>query len=521
MQPTLYKKQPKIGRTQPVEIIKLLLKGAKSMNNNFSDNIKKIRKENHLSQEQLAEELGVSRQAISKWESGSAYPEMDKIISICKKYNVNIDDLLHKDIKELKGEEETKYSINKYVEEFFKFITDSINMFVRMKFKDKCKCIFEQVIIALILWGVCSVIFGLLSTILSHTPLQYVPVVYKNVGAFLGSVYGLVSFIVCIIIMIRVFKDRYLNYYQQEIVEKEKEETKTIENRDQKLDLKPESKIIVRDPKHSDYHFLKGLLKVFLFFVKLVVLEILVGLCMALVCVGIGIVFSFLVAKTGLFFIGCLLGCLSSGVALIVVIVFLFNFVFNRKTNKKLMIWSFVASILVVGLSIGMVAVGSIGFDFINKPKETKTDTFEIDMNENSFISNHHSVDYIIDDIDNIRVEIDSDKLLTSSYTVNANGSIYFYSYADEPMKLVREELKGLNEKKIYPFYSDFTNIKIYANSSNIEKLKNNSDNYYNDLKRYSDENQELREELENVKYELEEKTQELNSLKEEAKIEE
>ena len=168
-----------------------------------------------------------------------------------------------------------------------------------------------------------------------------------------------------------------------------------------------------------------------------------------------------------------------------------------------------------------MVAVGSIGFDFINKPKETKTDTFEIDMNENSFISNHHSVDYIIDDIDNIRVEIDSDKLLTSSYTVNANGSIYFYSYADEPMKLVREELKSLNEKKIYPFYSDFTSIKIYANSSNIEKLKNNSDNYYNDLKRYSDENQELREELENVKYELEEKTQELNSLKEEAKIEE
>ena len=65
------------------------------MNNEFSENIKKIRKENHLSQEQLAEELGVSRQSISKWESGAAYPEMDKIIYICKKYNVNIDDLLH------------------------------------------------------------------------------------------------------------------------------------------------------------------------------------------------------------------------------------------------------------------------------------------------------------------------------------------------------------------------------------------------------------------------------------------
>ena len=44
------------------------------MNNQFSENLKKIRKENNLSQEQLADELGVSRQAISKWESGTSYP---------------------------------------------------------------------------------------------------------------------------------------------------------------------------------------------------------------------------------------------------------------------------------------------------------------------------------------------------------------------------------------------------------------------------------------------------------------
>ena len=54
------------------------------MNNNLSNNLKKIRKEHHLSQEQLADELGVSRQAISKWESGTAYPEMEKILQICE-----------------------------------------------------------------------------------------------------------------------------------------------------------------------------------------------------------------------------------------------------------------------------------------------------------------------------------------------------------------------------------------------------------------------------------------------------
>ena len=61
------------------------------MNNQFSENLKRIRKENNLSQEQLADELGVSRQAISKWESAVAYPEMDKIIALCEKFNVNID----------------------------------------------------------------------------------------------------------------------------------------------------------------------------------------------------------------------------------------------------------------------------------------------------------------------------------------------------------------------------------------------------------------------------------------------
>ena len=74
------------------------------MNNNLSENLKKIRKDNNLSQEQLAEELGVSRQAISKWESGIAYPEMDKIIQLCNKFELNIDDLLNKDIREIKGE---------------------------------------------------------------------------------------------------------------------------------------------------------------------------------------------------------------------------------------------------------------------------------------------------------------------------------------------------------------------------------------------------------------------------------
>lgn len=46
----------------------------------FGDKLIRLRKKNGLSQEELAEKLGVSRQSVSKWESNNTYPETDKIV---------------------------------------------------------------------------------------------------------------------------------------------------------------------------------------------------------------------------------------------------------------------------------------------------------------------------------------------------------------------------------------------------------------------------------------------------------
>lgn len=53
-----------------------------------------MRKEKYLSQEQLAEIMGVSGQAMSKWEQGSGYPETEKLIDLAKKLDVSLDMLL-------------------------------------------------------------------------------------------------------------------------------------------------------------------------------------------------------------------------------------------------------------------------------------------------------------------------------------------------------------------------------------------------------------------------------------------
>ena len=54
----------------------------------FSEKLITLRKGRDLTQEQLAEQLNVSRQSISKWESGQVIPEVEKIVELSKVFNV-------------------------------------------------------------------------------------------------------------------------------------------------------------------------------------------------------------------------------------------------------------------------------------------------------------------------------------------------------------------------------------------------------------------------------------------------
>ena len=60
----------------------------------FGEKIQKLRNKNKWTQEQLAEKLYVSRTAVSKWESGKGYPNIDSLKDIAKLFNKTIDELL-------------------------------------------------------------------------------------------------------------------------------------------------------------------------------------------------------------------------------------------------------------------------------------------------------------------------------------------------------------------------------------------------------------------------------------------
>lgn len=61
---------------------------------NFAKNLQILRKMTNMTQEELAERMDVTRQTVSKWEIGTALPEVDKLVALCEMFNCSIDQLL-------------------------------------------------------------------------------------------------------------------------------------------------------------------------------------------------------------------------------------------------------------------------------------------------------------------------------------------------------------------------------------------------------------------------------------------
>lgn len=75
----------------------------------LGENLQFLRKQQNMTQEQLAEMLNVSRQSVSKWESDGSFPETDKIIQICDMFHCSMDTLLRGSMEEVSVEDTARY----------------------------------------------------------------------------------------------------------------------------------------------------------------------------------------------------------------------------------------------------------------------------------------------------------------------------------------------------------------------------------------------------------------------------
>lgn len=86
----------------------------------FNEKLQILRKKKGLSQETLAEIIGVSRQAVAKWEVGQSYPDLDKLISLSNFFRVSVDKLIKTNNDNCSKDEESKveYEVNDEIIEF-------------------------------------------------------------------------------------------------------------------------------------------------------------------------------------------------------------------------------------------------------------------------------------------------------------------------------------------------------------------------------------------------------------------
>ena len=462
----------------------------------FCDKLPKLRKENNLSQEQLADRLGVSRQAVSKWESGTSYPDMDKIMTLCKILNCSLDDLIDDAAMGNEKKKEERVNVNTYLKEVLDFITKTTNMFWSMRLVEKIKCLLEMGFILMVL-----IVFGLVINEVLHVLLYQVisllpEFVYIPVEKLATLIYGIFALTMGAIIFIHIFKIRYLDYFvtiedkqtTKKSIEKPVEEQSNKENEEERVFLeKKKNKIIIRDPVHSTYNFFYILAKFVIFVLKIMAVIILFAFVLTITTIAIMDIFSILHINNGVFFIGTTIALIATTIVNYLIIELLYNFIFNQKNHFKRTFIIFIISIIVLGTGIGISINEYLSFKPINIDEDYKTVTKKIEYKENLVLPllGHSNVQLIEDEtLSNIKIEFiipkgtdittDEDYIINNDINTETQLIYYHWFLVDDYTNGI-DEINKIIDKLEKKERIDIINyqVKIYTNKKIMQNILN------------------------------------------------
>lgn len=487
----------------------------------FSEKLQKLRKENKLSQEQLADKLDVSRQAVSKWESGQTYPEMDKLLTMCKIFNCTLDELTNDEISELGTTQKNKGIGSNLVDEVLETINRTCKIFRNLSFGTILKIIFEMFIVFLII------------NIL-RIPLNYIydlgNDVFMNfgnhVGPVLSSIFKFILytayFILGLIVFVYVYKIRVLDYYEKIVDDITKKDSNLQEEKNSKNQEKKDEPLKVKTQR---YTFIDTLGEIVMACVKLFVIFMTIPFIFSLFFLSIGLILGIVILFKGIFFLGIIpsiLACIAINITLLELV---FNFIFNKKNNLKRIFLTFIISIVVLGIGTGITAWDFSSMSYIEGvPERIKASVYEVSypMNNNTTIIDQYydNINYVIDENmgDNIKIEVKyyndySDITINHiDNEINIYGNRKDYTFKN----FTTNVLKDLSKKQLYLYRGLYSyDITVYTTSKNKEILFSNREKYFTNQAEieYNNEiaNYENRiNELENKIAELEEKNDSL-----------
>lgn len=474
------------------------------------DKLPKLRKAQNLSQEQLAEKLNVSRQAVAKWEAGASYPEMEKIMQLCRVLDCSLDDLVDDDATGNKSAASNKLNFHLYLKECLDFITNSINMFWSMRWREKIQCIFEMtfyLIVLIIAWAVIRWAFYSIGVPLA----SILPaVVNKIIHAGFNFILTILQVATIAIVLIHLFKIRYLDYFVT--IEDAQAKTKTKEAPVEELENKKSSKeqrvfieqkrnkIIIRDAKHSSYNFFYLLAKLIIAIVKIGLVFVAMPFVGSFLFLAFADTFAVGALASGSFFLGLVLALTGAGAINYSILLMMYNFVFNQKSNFKIIFLVTMISLIFVGAGAAISLEQYINFAHIDSETQTVVKDFAVDMSDDlvlDFLDDEKTKIVIDDTQKNAQVQLVTEKNLVAgidyyegidynviSFDENDTeikfrvGDLY-YGSKTEPLEVMRSWWQDLKNQQIRTgSHQKVTEIVVTASASNLAKLNNNYQHY-------------------------------------------
>ena len=179
----------------------------------LADKIIQLRKKNGWSQEELAEQMNVSRQAVCKWEGAQSIPDINKLIQLSKLFNVSIDYLLKDEMEEVEyniSSSDDEATIEEQSEKRFVSIQEA-NAFLKVKEETSGK-------IAL---GVAMCILSMIPLfLLSGAAENYLLPITENTAGGLGLVTMLIIIVSAVALFIQCgMKTSPFEYLEKESIE--------------------------------------------------------------------------------------------------------------------------------------------------------------------------------------------------------------------------------------------------------------------------------------------------------------
>lgn len=440
----------------------------------FSKNLEYLRKSKKMSQGDLAFKLGVSRQAVSKWESGAAYPETEKITEICKLFDCSLDELMKDDIVELRESEKRRCTFNEPVKEVSSLLQKTLGIFNQMDRKIQIRFFLKLVVVCIVIFFVVRIPFHYIASLDYDMFLEIggdTAQVLRTIWRFLVDITYVIT---SLLIFISVYEAKFLN-----IGNFSKKSTE-IEGEKEKKEGEYKGEKIVK----YDFGIFSFLGDVFVFCLKLFLssLSLFIIFSMLVVFAGLVVVISWMF--NGVFLFSLVLFALSFIFLSTIITYVIYNFIFNKESKLKKVLTLLLISFIGLCVSMGVGAIEMKEFTFTSSPRQDmipdkKSETFE--MTDSLIIdSAGYNIVYIGDENmqDMVKVEVVYYDSFSGVEILQNENEIYLSPWKEKVSfsKVYEMLIKDLKKKEIHVDYSYLSDlyVTVFTSKENIEKIQNN-----------------------------------------------